>query len=107
MQLFKVVAHKSQHALVFAQGIQTRQAQEHDTRHKLMLAENQFAKIFVGREQGCLPLPAGAQDRFICQAGLCFGDIVNLISRLAKSRNDVSIHALISHQGHTASRSSG
>ena len=65
--------------LRFDGGVETCEPEEQDSRVKQTLAKDEFSKVFICSQQDRIRLLTAAEDLFIVNAGIEFGDVQNFV----------------------------
>jgi hypothetical protein len=86
---------------------ETREADEQDSSVKEMLAEDKPSEILVRGQQDCVCLPALAENRFVVDTRVEFGNKQDIVSVSAEPIDNLLVDVLIRDDFHPASFSTG
>jgi hypothetical protein len=75
--------------------IEAREANEHDSRVKEMLAENKLSEILVRSQQDRVCLPAVAENGFVIDTRIEFGNKQDIVPVSAEPVDDLLVDAFV------------
>jgi hypothetical protein len=106
-QLITAVPERGGHHERLSVGIDTREANQHNSAVNLVLADYKFAEIFVGCQQNGIRRAASAENGFVVDSWLDLGDVQNLVAIAAEPVDNLPVDALVRNDLHPERVSTG